>query len=104
MFKLKVATLMSKASVLLPTLAAVMLKLWAVMSRSVSPSNTAPEEVKLTARPAALRLPTVKLPALTFTVTLPVALTWVKAVSPTALKLKRPVVLLVTVKPLASFT
>jgi hypothetical protein len=80
-----------------------MFKLWAVMSTPASPSNTAPEAVKPTARPLALMLPTVKLPALTFTVTLPVALTWVKVVAPTALRLKRPVVLLATVKALASF-
>jgi hypothetical protein len=99
----RLATLVSRLSVAVPTLAAVMLKDSAVMSTHTSPSNTAPEAVKLTARSAALMLPTVKLPALTFTVTLPVAFTWVKVVAPTAVKLNRPVVLLATFKALASF-
>ena len=99
----KLATSVSKLSVAVPTLAAVMFRLWAVMSTPVSPSNTAPEAVKPTARPVALTLPTVKLPAVTFTVTLPLAFTWVKDVAPTAFKLNRPVVLLATVKALASF-
>ena len=103
MLSVRLATSVSRLSVLLPTLAAVMLKLSAVMSTLVSLSNTAPEAVKPTARPAALTLPTVKLPADTFTVTLPLAFTWVKDVAPTALKLKMPVVLLATIKALASF-
>ena len=49
-------------------------------------------------------LPTVKSPALTLTETLPVAVTWVKTVAPALVKLKRPVLALATVKPLASFT
>jgi hypothetical protein len=39
---------MSKASLLLPTLAAVMLKVSAVMSVVASPSSTAPAAFKLT--------------------------------------------------------
>jgi hypothetical protein len=104
MFKLSVSTLVSKASVLAPTLAAVMLKDAAVMSVVSSPSITAPTVLKLTAWLAAARLPTVKLPALKFTVTAPVAVTWLKLVAPAPVKLNKPVLALTTVKALASFT
>jgi hypothetical protein len=90
--------------VLLPTLAAVMLKLSAVMSVEVSPSTTAPTVLKLTALPVAVKLPTVKSPALKLTVTSPVAVTLVKTVLPAPLKLNKPVEALTTFKALASFT
>jgi hypothetical protein len=91
--------------VLLPTLAAVMLKDAAVMSVVASPSSTAPvaPTFKLTLWSVAVKLPTVKSPALKVTVTVPVAVTLVKVVAPAPLRLKRPVLALVTVKALASF-
>ena len=103
------ATSVSSLSVLVPALAAVMLKDSAVMSTSTSPSNTAPVVLKLTLRSTALRplmlmLPTVKSPALKLTVTAPVAVTVVKVVAPAAVKLNKPVLALATVKVLASFT
>ena len=49
-------------------------------------------------------LPTVKLPVLTLTVTLPVAVTWLKLAAPALVKLNNPVLALITVKALASFT
>jgi hypothetical protein len=101
-FKVKVATLMSKASVLLPTLAAVMLKDSEAMSVVASPSNTAPAAVKLMLWPVAVKLPTVKEPVPTFTVTAPVAATKVKVVASALVKLKMPVVALRTFTPLAS--
>jgi hypothetical protein len=104
MLRLSVSTLVSKASVLAPTLAAVMLKEAAVMSVVSSPSITAPTVVKLTAWLAAARLPTVRLPALKFTVTAPVEVTWLKLVAPALVKLNKPVLALTTVKALASFT
>ena len=98
------STEVSKLSVLLPTLAAVMLKLWAVMSTPASPSTTAATVLKLTLCPVALMLPTVRSPALKFTVTVPVAVKLVKVVLPAAVKLNKPVLALTTVKALASFT
>jgi hypothetical protein len=100
------STEVSRLSVLLPTLAAVMLKLSAVMSVVASPSSTAPvaPTFKLTLWPAAVKLPTVKWPALKATVTEPVAVKLVKLVAPAAFKLNRPVVALATVKVVASFT
>ena len=95
---------MSRLSVLLPTLAAVMLRDWAAMSTPASPSNTAPTVLKLMLWPVALTLPTVKSPVLKFTVTVPVAVTWVKVVAPALLKLNKPVLALTTVKALASLT
>ena len=87
----RLATSVSRLSVLLPTLAAVMLKLSAVMSVVASPSTTAPTVLKLTALPVAVKLPTVKSPALKLTVTSPVAVTLVKTVLPALLKLNKPV-------------
>ena len=92
------------ASTLVPTLAAVMLKDAAVMSTPASPSSNAPAALRATLRPAALMLPTVRVPVLTATVTLPVAVTWLKLVSPALVRFKRPVVALTELKPLASFT
>jgi hypothetical protein len=99
------STEVSRLSVLLPTLAAVMLKDAAVMSVVVSPSSTAADAptFKLTLWPAAVKLPTVKSPALKVTVTVPVAVTLVKVVAPALLRLNKPVLALVTVKILASF-
>jgi hypothetical protein len=94
----------SRLSLLLPKLAAVMLKDWAVMSVASSPSNTAPVVLKLTVCWLAVRLPTVKSPALKVTVTAPVAFTLVKTVAPALLKPNKPVLALATVKVLASFT
>jgi hypothetical protein len=51
----------------------------------------------------AVKLPTVKSPALKLTVTAPVAVTWVKLVAPALVKLNKPVLALLTVKALASF-
>jgi hypothetical protein len=81
----KVSTEVSKLSLLVPTLAAVMLKAPAVMSVSTSPSSTAPAALKLTACVPAAMLPKVKLPAVTFTVTAPVAFTCVKVAAPALL-------------------
>ena len=92
----------SRLSLLLPTLAAVMLKDWAVMSVASSPSNTAPAALKVTLWPVALKLPTVKSPALTATVTAPVAVTVVKLVAPAVVKLNRAVLALATVNAFAS--
>jgi hypothetical protein len=94
----------SKLSVLLPTLAAVMLKAVAEISVLSSPSTTAPTVLKLTALPVAVKLPTVKSPALRVTVTSPVAVTLVKTVLPALLKLNKPVEALTTFRALASFT
>jgi hypothetical protein len=103
MLKVRLATSVSRLSVLLPTLAAVMLKAWAVMSTPVSPSSTAPVAFKLTVWPVAVKLPTVKSPALKLTVTSPLAVTLVKTVFPALVKLNKPVLALDTVKALASF-
>jgi hypothetical protein len=88
--------------VLVPKLAAVMLKLAAVMSTAASPSSTAPAALKVTLWPVAVKLPTVKSPALTLTVTALVAVTVVKVVAPPALRLNKPVLALATVKAFAS--
>jgi hypothetical protein len=93
----------SRLSLLLPTLAAVMFKASAVMSTPVSPSSTAPVALKITFWPVALMLPTVKSPALKVTVTAPVAFTLVKTVEPALVKPNKPVLALTTVKVLASF-
>jgi hypothetical protein len=79
-----------------------MLKDSAVMSTPTSPSNTAPEVLKLTVCWLAARLPTVKSPVLKVTVTWPVAVTWLNTVAPAPLKLNKPVLALATVKALAS--
>ena len=104
MLSVKLATSVSRLSVLVPTLAAVMLKASAVMSVAASPSNTAPGVLKLTVWLVAVKLPTVRSPLLKVTVTAPVAVTLVKTVAPALLKLNKPVLALVTVKALASFT
>ena len=104
MLSFRLTTSVSKLSVLLPTLAAVMRRDSAVMSVAVSPSITAPTVLKLTLWPVAVTLPTVKSPALRVTVTLPVAVTVVKTVASAPLKLNKPVEALVTVKVFASFT
>ena len=104
MFSVRLATSVSRLSLLLPTLAAVMLRDSAVMSVAASPSMTVPVALKLTVWPVALILPTVKSPALKVTVTAPVALTLVKTVAPALLKLNKPVLALDTAKALASFT
>ena len=98
------ATSVSKLSLLLPTLAAVMLKDSAMMSSAASPSSTEPVALKLTVCWLAVRLPTVKSPALKLTVTAPLAFTLFKTVAPALLKLNKPVLALTTVKALASFT
>jgi hypothetical protein len=90
--------------VLVPTLAAVMLKDSAVMSVAVSPSITAPTVLKLTALPVAVKLPTVKSPALKLTLTAPLEVTLVKTVLPAPVKLNKPVLALTTFRALASFT
>jgi hypothetical protein len=90
--------------VLVPTLEALMLKLTAVMSVAASPSSTAPTVLKLTLWPVALKLPTVKLPALSVTLTAPLEVTLVKTVLPAPVKLNKPVLALATVKVFASFT
>ena len=92
------------ASTLVPTLAAVMLKDAAVMSTPASPSSNAPAALRATLTPAALMLPTVKLPVLTLTVTLPVAVRLVNTVSPALVKLNKPVLAVTEVKPFNSFT
>ena len=104
MLSVRLATSVSKLSLLAPTLAAVMFKDAAVMSTPVSTSSNAPAALRATLRPAALMLPTVRVPVLTATVTLPVAVTWLKLVSPALVRFKRPVVALTELKPLASFT
>ena len=98
------STEVSRLSVLLPTLAAVMLRDWAEMSTPASPSNTAPTVLKLMLWPVALMLPTVKSPAIRLTLTVPVAVTCAKLVAPALVKLNKPVLALTTVKALASFT
>ena len=103
-FSVRLATSVSRLSALLPTLAAVMRRDSAVMSVAVSPSITAPTVLKLTLWPVALKLPTVKSPALKFTVTAPVAVTLVKTVAPALLKLNKLVEALTTFRALASFT
>ena len=100
----KVPTSVSSASALVPTLAAVMLRLCAVMSMAASPSSTAPGVVKVTLWPVAVRLPTVRSPALKVTVTAPVAVTLCRFVAPPALSVNRAVLALLTLKALASFT
>ena len=85
-FSVKLATSVSRLSVLLPMLAAVMFKDVAVMSTPVSPSSTAPAALKLTLWP--LTLPTVRSPALNVTVTLPVAVRLCRSVAPAALSAK----------------
>ena len=99
----RLATSVSRLSLLLPTLAALMLKDWALMSVAVSPSSNAPVVLRLTAWLLAVRTPTVKSPAPEFTVTAPVAVTLLKVVAPALLRLKRPVLALLTVKALDSF-
>ena len=99
----RLATSVSRLSVLVPTLAALILRDWAAMSRPVSPSVRAPVVLKLTLWPLALMLPTLKLPAPEFTATAPVAVTLLKVVAPAVLRLNKPVLALLTVKALASF-
>jgi hypothetical protein len=60
--------------------------------------------LKLTALPVAVKLPTVKSPALKLTVTASVAVTLVKTVAPAPVKLNKPVLALTTFRALASFT
>jgi hypothetical protein len=86
MLSVKLATSVSRLSLLLPTLAAVMLRDSAVMSVAASPSTTAPLVLKLTLWP--LTLPTVKSPALNVTVKLPVAVRLCRSVAPAALSVK----------------
>ena len=59
--------------------------------------------LKVTLWPVAVMLPTVRLPTVKATVTLPVAVTLLKVVAPAAFRLNKPVLALLTVKVLASF-
>jgi hypothetical protein len=104
MLSVRLATSVSKLSLLVPKLAAVMFKDAAVMSTPASPSNNAPAVLKITCLSVAVMLPTVKLPVLTLTVTLPVAVTWLKLVAPALVKLNKPVLAVTEVKPFNSFT